>query len=186
MADCTSPSLFPERACPQGGQSLVLAQRPPRLASTLSRDIPIAPAMTEDAYLAINAGFVGLFNRFKETLRYGMEYRWKPLSPLKIRPAAGLIMAENDASYLFLGMRRDFQITPHWVLTGSFDAGYFEEREELNLGLELEFRSGLELAYQFSNRYRVGVALYHLSNGGFGKRNPGTESAVINLTIPIQ
>lgn len=142
--------------------------------------------MTEDAYLAVNAGFVGLFNRFKETLRYGMEYRWKPLSRLKIRPAAGLVMAENDASYLFLGVRRDFQLTPRWVLTGSFDAGYFEERAELNLGLELEFRSGLELAYQFDNRYRTGVALYHLSNGGFGERNPGTESAVINLTIPIQ
>ena len=114
-----------------------------------------------------------------------MEYRWKPLTQYAIRPAAGVVSAENDASYVFLGLRRDFLVGEHWLLTGSFDAGYFEERDELNLGLELEFRSGLEVAYQFANRYRIGVALYHLSNGGFGKRNPGTESVVLSLTAPI-
>lgn len=129
---------------------------------------------------------MGIFNKFTETLRYGLEFRWKALTPLKLRPALGFISAENDASYSFLGVRRDFELSEHWLLTGSFDAGYFEERGELELGLEFEFRSGLELAYRFDNQHRVGVALFHLSNGGFGDRNPGTESAVINITIPLK
>ncbi len=176
------------RAQPCAQTPIVLAQRPTRLQYLKQRERvprPLAAPLLNDSYLSVNAGFVGIFNRFSETLRYGMEYRWKPLTQYAIRPAAGVISAENDASYVFLGLRRDFFLGEHWLLTGSFDAGYFEERDELNLGLELEFRSGLEAAYQFDNRYRIGVALYHLSNGGFGKRNPGTESVVLSLTAPI-
>ncbi|WP_372748396.1 acyloxyacyl hydrolase [Litorivivens sp.] len=184
-ADGFSSPIDADRTYLPDSPQVLLAQRPPRFAS-LNAGRSIDPAMTDDAYLAVNAGLVGLFNRFKETLRYGMEYRWKPHTKLRLRPAAGLITAENDASYLFFGIRRDFHPATHWVVTGSFDAGYFEERERLKLGLQLEFRTGLELAYQLGNRYRLGMALYHLSNGGFGERNPGTESAVVNLTIPIQ
>lgn len=186
LADC-QPDLRP-RALPCAETAIVLAQRPTRLQYLKQRERvpkPVAAPLLNDSYLSVNAGFVGIFNRFSETLRYGMEYRWKPLTHYAIRPAAGVISAENDASYVFLGLRRDFFLGEHWLLTGSFDAGYFEERDELNLGLELEFRSGLEVAYQFANRYRIGVALYHLSNGGFGKRNPGTESVVLSLTAPI-
>ncbi|MBB3048829.1 hypothetical protein FHR99_003103 [Litorivivens lipolytica] len=167
-----------------------MAQRPTRLQYLKQhhrepKSIADIEPLLHDSYLSVNAGFVGIFNRFSETLRYGMEYRWKPLTRFQLRPAAGVISAENDASYVFLGVRRDFFVSGHWLFTGSFDAGYFEERDELNLGLELEFRSGLEVAYQFDNRYRIGVALYHLSNGGFGERNPGTESVVLSLTAPI-
>ena len=138
------------------------------------------------SFLAVNGGFVGIFNRFSETLRYGAEYRWREFGRWRLRPAAGAVSAENDASYTFLGLRRDVVLGRHWLLTGSFDAGYFEERDELELGLELEFRTGAEIAYRFASEYRVGLALYHLSNGGFGDRNPGTESIVLSLIIPVR
>lgn len=188
LADC-HPEAGPQ-ARPCEAPAFFLAQRPTRLQYLKQRHrapkpvVDIEPLLT-DSFLSVNAGFVGIFNEFSETLRYGMEYRWKPLTRYAIRPAAGVVSAENDASYVFLGLRRDFLVSEHWLFTGSFDAGYFEERDELKLGLELEFRSGLEVAYQFGNRYRIGVALYHLSNGGFGSRNPGTESIVLSLTAPI-
>ena len=188
LADCQPDHRPHVRPC--AAPAVLLAQRPTRLQYLKQRrraPKPVADIepLLDDSYLSVNAGFVGIFNKFSETLRYGMEYRWKPLTRYAIRPAAGVVSAENDASYLFLGLRRDFYVSEQWLFTGSFDAGYFEERDELNLGLELEFRSGLEVAYQFGNRYRIGVALYHLSNGGFGSRNPGTESIVLSLTAPI-
>ncbi len=176
---------------------ILLAGKPDRL-----NDIPRATSETpppdhyarhagtkplaETHFLAVNAGFVGIFNRFPETLRYGAEFRWREFGPLKLRPSAGIVNAENDASYYFLGLRRDFLLSERLLLSGSFDAGYFEERDEIKLGLQMEFRSGAELSYRFSNEYRVGLALYHLSNGGFGDRNPGTESIVLSLLAPIQ
>lgn len=156
------------------------------LLMTLSAPVSAATEELGDTgFLTVNGGFVGIFNRFSETLRYGAEYRWPERNFWRLRPAAGAVSAENDASYYYLGLRRDFVLGQHWLLTGSFDAGYFEERDELHLGLQLEFRSGAEIAYRFANEYRIGLALYHLSNGGFGDRNPGTESVVLNLIIPI-
>ena len=141
--------------------------------------------MADTHFLVVNAGFVGIFNRFKETLRYGAELRWREMGALNIRPSAGVVNAENDASYYFLGLRRDFRLSQHFLATASFDAGYFEERNELKLGLQMEFRTGAELSYRFANDYRVGLAMYHLSNGGFGDRNPGTESIVLSLIVSV-
>ena len=137
-------------------------------------------------FLVVNGGFLGIFNRFPETLRYGAEFRWRELGAFKLRPSAGVVNAENDASYYHLGLRRDFSLNNRLFLTGSFDAGYFEERDEIKLGLQMEFRSGAEISYRFAQDYRVGLALYHLSNGGFGERNPGTESIVLSLISPVR
>lgn len=142
-------------------------------------------AITDTHFLVVNAGFVGIFNRFKETLRYGAELRWREMGRLKIRPSVGVVNAENDASYYFLGLRRDFRLSQHVLATASFDAGYFEERNELKLGLQMEFRTGAELSYRFANDHSLGLAMYHLSNGGFGDRNPGTESIVLCLIVPV-
>lgn len=177
------------------GATLALNTHPSRLsrrsphaeASSLRRfDGSAQKPLGATHFLVVNGGFLGIFNRFPETLRYGAEFRWRELSQLKLRPSVGIVNAENDASYYYLGLRRDFMLSRHLVLTGSFDAGYFEERDELELGLQMEFRSGAEMSYRFDNNYRIGVALYHLSNGGFGDRNPGTEAIVLSLIAPVQ
>lgn len=67
----------------------------------------------------------------------------------------------------------------------SFGVGVFDDSEEIQLGNELEFRSGIEIAYQFRNKMRAGVAIFHLSNGGISSQNPGTESLVFSVCIPI-
>ena len=63
--------------------------------------------------------------------------------------------------------------------------GLFDDSEEIQLGNELEFRSGIEIAYQFRNKIRAGIAIFHLSNGGISSENPGTEALVISVCIPI-
>jgi len=32
---------------------------------------------------------------------------------------------------------------------------------------------------------RAGVAIFHLSNGGISSQNPGTESLVFSICIPV-
>ncbi len=198
LACCAQALSNPKQTSPAEDTTLLLATvNTKQLKLTMQRaeDARLAlehsgkralPARGDTHFLVVNAGFVGIFNRFAETLRYGAEFRWREMGVLKLRPSAGIINAENDASYYFLGLRRDFALSEHIILSGSFDAGYFEERDELQLGLQMEFRSGAELSYRFDNEYRIGLALYHLSNGGFGDRNPGTEAVVLSLIAPIR
>ena len=70
------------------------------------------------------------------------------------------------------------------VVTPSFGLARFEESVELRLGQALEFRSGLELAYEMRSGWRVGLALYHLSNAGLARENPGSEGLVVSISLP--
>jgi hypothetical protein len=139
----------------------------------------------ERPQVQLNAGVVGLLNRASNSWRYGGEYRFSPLGPWRLRPALGAVVAENDARYYFVGLRRDFPLSGRWVLTPGFDITSYDEGRGIDLGSELEFRSGLELSHPVHRNWRLGIGVYHLSNGGFGDRNPGTNSLVGSLVIPV-
>ena len=141
-------------------------------------------ASSNTNYLNINAGYIGLLNNAANALRYGLEYRHKALSRWLIRPALGGFIGEHDATYLYAGIRRDFTIGERWLLAPSLDIGSYRPGNGIDLGTELEFRSGVELGYRFDT-WRVSFGLFHLSNGGIGDRNPGTNSAVIAMHIPL-
>ena len=55
----------------------------------------------------------------------------------------------------------------------------------INLGAHTEFREGAEFDYRFDNMNRVGVGMYHMSNAGIGKQNPGVELVMVVLTMPL-
>lgn len=144
-----------------------------------------SPAPDSRGVLNLNVGRVGIFDANGSDLRYGLEYRFKPSLPWQLMPTIGGATAENDALYVYVGLRRDFAISQHWVLSPSLDIGFFNASEALELGSEIEFREGLEIAYKRCPRSRIGFAIYHLSNGGIGDRNPGTEAAILSWSIQI-
>jgi len=146
---------------------------------------PATHAVDNTSFINVNAGLIGLLNHASNTFRYGLEYRYKAMSKWLLRPALGGVVVENDAAYLYAGARRDFWLGSRWLLTPSLDIGSYQEGNGIDLGTELEFRSGIELGYQFFKSWRASLAFFHLSNGGIGDRNPGTNSAVFALHIPL-
>tara|TARA_R110001583_G_C5603243_1_gene404677 strand:- start:597 stop:1277 length:681 start_codon:yes stop_codon:yes gene_type:complete len=137
------------------------------------------------AMLNFTLGKVGIADNIDTPLRYGIEYRMRALSTWKVIPAFGFAHAESSASFLYTDLRHDFWLTDRWVAIPSFGVGAFDDGDDIQLGKELEFRSGIEIAYRFHKQYRIGIALFHLSNGGLGRKNPGTESLVMSLSIPL-
>ena len=71
------------------------------------------------------------------------------------------------------------------MLIPGFGVGIFNGSSEIELGNDVEFRSGVELAYQFRNKIRVGVAIIYLLNGGISSESSGAESLVISLWVPM-
>ena len=92
----------------------------------------------------------------------------------------------SNAKYLYAEIKRDFYLGAHWYLTPGIGIVGFDGSDKLDLGLALEFRSGLELGYRFSSQVRLGLALYHLSNASLGDENPGTEEIVISVNFPLR
>lgn len=129
--------------------------------------------------LELSAGQIGLADSLSDPLVLGVEYVLPPMGRWGLRPSAGYTWSDNDAHYGYVAVRRDFNPAGRWLLTPSFGAGLFTDSDQLRLGHELEFRTSLAIAYRFDNRYRLGAAVFHLSNGGISEINPGTESAVL-------
>lgn len=143
---------------------------------------PVAPA----PMLQMSVGRVGIFDQVRDPYRVGLEVQFRPFGAWQLIPAIGVAAAQNDAHFVYFDLKRDFSIQGPWNVTPSFGVGLFDDGEDVELGNDLEFRSGIELSYRFSGRSRIGVALFHLSNGGLSDQNPGTEVLVLSFSIPLQ
>jgi lipid A 3-O-deacylase len=110
--------------------------------------------------------------------RFGTDLIWK------IRPHVGALVAGDGDYYGFGGFVADIDLTSHLVLTLNTAVGFYGGGG-YNLGSHFEFRNGAELAYRFNNDWRIGGGFYHISNAGITRDNGGSESTLIQLSVPI-
>ncbi|MBB4286316.1 acyloxyacyl hydrolase [Roseospira goensis] len=103
----------------------------------------------------------------------------------RFTPIAGLEVTDRGAVYAYGGLALDVFFGERFVVTPNAAAGYYSAGEGRDLGYPLEFRTGIEAAYQFGNGSRLGVAYHHISNAGLGDRNPGIETLTLNYALPL-
>ncbi len=134
---------------------------------------------------------VGAFDFYRDkyrTFEFAIEYKfrpfWSPNPHVDLRPLVGIMATAEKSFYTYVGINFDVLFGPILVAPG-FAAGVYAPGDGKRLGYPLEFRSGVELAYQFSDYRRMGLHFYHLSNASLGKKNPGEESLVFFYDIPI-
>lgn len=96
-------------------------------------------------------------------------------------------MANADgAFYVYTGINFDLLFFDHFLFAPGFAGGYYANGRGKDLGYPIEFRSGIELGWQFADWHRLGIHFYHLSNASLGRRNPGEESLVLYYDIPLR
>jgi len=141
--------------------------------------------------ISIAAGSYNLLQSKWRTWEFDLEYKMRfrclqtSIRYLEFRPLVGVSATLRGSVYLYLGMNFDFSFWDHLVISPGFAAGYFTKGNGKDLGYPLEFRSGIEFAWEFSDYRRLGVHFYHLSNASLGNRNPGEESLVLFYDIPL-
>lgn len=133
----------------------------------------------------LTVGRFGLIDDSSRPWVVGVEYRMRPVGEWGLRPAIGMMAADNDALFAYVEIRRDFRAGRDWVVSPSFGVGLFNEKDGLLLGHPVEFRTGIEVAHEFDGGQRLGVTLFHVSNGGLSGRNPGTEVLSASFSIPL-
>jgi lipid A 3-O-deacylase len=112
------------------------------------------------------------------------EYRFGDVLWI-ISPFVGAFGTGKGAFYGYGGFGFDINFFGRFVATPSAAVGYFENGTGINLGAHTEFRTGAEFDYRFDNLNRLGVGMYHISNAGIGKQNPGVELVTVVLTMPL-
>ncbi len=144
-----------------------------------------ARAGEDPGYLIINAGAFD-FHRDTSAAQFGAQYRMGKRLWI-IKPVVGIFGTSDGAVYGYGGFGIDlyFGKCKCVIFTPDFAVGYFDKGDGKDLGNEVEFRSGGEIAYRFKDRSRIGIAIHHLSNASLSDSNPGEESFMANYSIPI-
>lgn len=137
------------------------------------------------ALISIGGGCFEVMRARNRTGEFRIEYK-SDINWYTIRPMLGLMANNQGAFYTYGGFGFDWVVANCFVISPNFAAGFYQRGESKKLGFPLEFRSGLELAWQFENYTRIGGQFYHISNASLGSRNPGEESLVFFISIPLQ
>ncbi len=145
---------------------------------------PIA-AKAADDLIGVGVGYYDIFDE-DEAADIRVEYRAGTPCLWEIKPFAAAHITTDGALYGLGGLYADFELSPEWTLTPSIGAGLYSDGDGKDLGHTIEFRSQLELGYNFQNGSRVSTGLAHISNASLGNRNPGTEILSLNYYFPLR
>lgn len=138
----------------------------------------------ESSYLVVGAGSWETLRAPFRTEEVDIDYRFGNTVLWILRPQAGVLIARDGDYYAYGGFVADFHLTNHLVLTlntaiGGYGGGGYD------LGSHFEFRNGGDIAWQFDNGWRLGAGFYHISNAGITRENGGSESTLLQLSVPM-
>lgn len=144
-----------------------------------------APAAADDdpAFLSIGAGYYDILDS-ENAAEFRIEYRGATKYWI-FKPFAGMTATSDAAIYPYGGVLTDFYFGRRLVVSPSIAVGPYFDGDGRDLGHIVEFRSGIEAAYRFDSRARLGLLFYHISNAGFDDDHAGTEVLSLTYSIPL-
>lgn len=148
----------------------------------------ISHAYADGGFLGLSLGTYNVFDVKDKPAVAGIEYRPDSNIFLKrLKPWLGLNITHNASIWAGGGVLLDLPTWHNFYMTPSIGVGVYRHgHSDKDLDSVLEFRSQIELGYEFKSGSRLGLGLSHISNGGlFGRRNPGTEMITLQYHIPL-
>lgn len=140
---------------------------------------------TESSYITGYVGYFDVIRNDYNATQFGAEYRAAPLQ-YGIRPMVGINVTTDNSVYGYAGLNWDVALLDKQLyLIPNFAAGLYKKGDGKELGGTIEFRSGIELAYQFQNAHRLGIAFNHISNASIYSHNPGSETVLVSYSLPL-
>ena len=123
-------------------------------------------------------------NRPEEVLEIGFDVTFPKDLLWGIRPQIGALVTEDDAYYGFAGFRYTLPMqSQRFRIDLSTAAGYYENGKGVDLGHELEFRSGLDFMVGLPRGDYLSLAIYHTSNASISSVNPGSDTVLLRYVL---
>ena len=98
----------------------------------------------------------------------------------KLSPITGGFLTEKNAFYLYSGVQAEYEIGS-LNITPSFAPGYYQQGNGKDLGSVIEFKTEVQVTYDFSEATQLGMSYNHISNASIGAKNPGANSYMFNF-----
>ena len=161
----------------------------------LALSLPLAAAQAADAGMSASgpnpwvigsAGTFALVEEFGYPYLVGLQYRSTPRTSWALMPGIGMAGGPDGIGFFYADVAHDFALPGRWTLTLSLAGGYFINGDAIGANEQLEFQSGIAFARQLASGARVGLAGYHISNGGLEHPNNGSEALALFVAVPLR
>lgn len=151
---------------------------------------PTSP-IKHTSYLSAGAGWFDVLDNderdtsadLRAEYRFG-NYALYSRGIATIYPFVGAEMTTDGSFYGLGGVEADVQYGSVYM-TPSFGVGGYSSGEGKNMGSPLQFRTGVEVGYEFKSEDRIGVSLTHISNADVSDTNPGAEIVTVYYRYPV-
>ncbi len=155
-----------------------------RIATALCLTLLTATNATAAEHVAVYAGAQDVLDN-KTYAQFGAEYRFSDMFK-GLRPTVGINSTDEGDVYGYGGVNWDIPLADSgFYLTPNFMVGLYHNGGGKDLGGALEFRSGIEGSYEFSNGSRLGATFNHISNASIYDKNPGAEALLVVYQHPV-
>jgi len=116
-----------------------------------------------------------------EELRFTQSYKkWKHFNPV-----IDVAITDKGGAWLGLGLYQQFDMdingTPLFV-GFTMVPGIYMQGEDVDLGIPLQFRSGVEMGVRFENGWQASLSFDHRSNADVVPWNPGLETIQLRIS----
>lgn len=108
-----------------------------------------------------------------------LDFEASPMRELYgLAPVVSLMWRKENEFYFALGAAKYFYQYKKLYIGVGFSAGYLNRPDEL--GYKLEFYSRMIGRYQLTPTQWLKIEVGHISNAGFGDKNPGSENIALS------
>lgn len=148
-----------------------------------------AEAKETPNYLKVGTGYYDALDRSDTAVAAHIEYLhtdfYRYDESAYLCPLIGFQANTDSDIHVYAGVQLDMPLGFDLVLSPSFAPGFWARGHGKPLGHPVLFRSGVELGYQFTDRSRLAIGIYHLSNVGLDSKNPGVETVHITWSTAL-
>lgn len=156
----------------------------PLAAACAAGDAP--PDRATQPWVIASAGTFALVEQYDYPYLVGLQYRSTPRTGWALLPGIGAAAGPDGMGYFYADLARDFALPRRWTMTLSLAAGLFLNGDAIGANEQLEFMSGIAFARELSGGVRLGLAGYHISNGGLEHPNNGSEALALFVAVPLR
>mgnify|MGYP006178087753 FL=1 len=97
-----------------------------------------------------------------------------------LSPITGVFVTADTAAYVYTGVQANYKLGKI-NFTPSFAPGLYSKGDGKDLGHVVEFKTELQISFNFLSNSQLGFSYNHLSNASLGSKNPGANSYMFNF-----
>ena len=148
---------------------------------------PVAAHAEEGDLISFGFGYYNFMEKNAPAADFRLEYRPNSTIFIKnLKPWAAVEFTTDASLWVGGGLLYDWKFQDRWYLTPSIGAGtYTHGSSDQDLNFPIQFRTQLEISYEFNDSSRLGLGFSHMSNAGLNKDNPGAEVIGLYWHAPL-